>query len=64
MDNYKEQMAVVINRMKRGYHAQWCRYLGRDNRVFLTNGDHMMVINPMGYDEFVKGYYPTNLVDF
>ena len=55
------QTAVVNYRLRSGYKAYKCKYLGIKNCVYATKGKHNMVINDNGYDIFRPGYYPTNL---
>ena len=58
-----KQKAVVDYYMAKGYEVYACKYLGHSGRFFLTQGKHNLVINDWGYNEFVPGYYPTNLIE-
>ena len=55
------QTAVVNYRLRSGYKAYECKYLGISDCVYCVKGKHNMVINNNGFDIFVPGYYPTNL---
>ena len=58
-----KQKAVIDYYLEKGYSAYSCKYLGKTGRFYLNKDKHNKVINDWGYDEFISGYYPTNLVE-